>query len=639
MSMKEQILSIAMQDPRFQETITVVEQQLSGTNIVAEDLSEAIQMLEYVVQNPNTYQEVRMAAIKDGLIDEDMFPPQYDEVLIISLLVVLYGMQDRLSQQGYARGGLKVSGKQLAHRGQGGDRHLAHINDREAEVLRRMGGQGTVNPNTGLREYKGLKNILKIALPIALTFVAGPMGTALGTSLTAGTALASYAPVIGGALVGAGSSALQGLVSGQGLDLKNIGLGAVYGGIGGLAPGITDSLAQQFPNLSEGAIRAIAGGTAGALGSAVTGSDLGEGIVRGAIGQYAMPAVQDFTQNASTAVTNFLKNNLGVQAAATPTGGGGGTMKPSLSGVASSDLSSAEATPPFESAMVGNVERLYGTDVVTPKLTDANISGAMYGPNLLSAEAQNPVGNIQTDNVTIADEFTFPTDGNRTNPLARDWRTGELRTVDVDTGSNVDPYNTDADLGNNQGMLSNLLPEGVAKLLPDLSMTELGIGALGLAALSGLSEQDQMAISQAESGGIFDQTTSQYDFVKMRGEANQRGMTLGQFLGSPFFRNDQSKYYLNDTMMAARGGIMDAPGYVNGPGNGRDDVINARLSNGEYVIDAESVAMLGDGSNTAGAEMLDDMRKKLRMHKGKVLAKGEFSPDAKSPLEYMRRSA
>ena len=302
MSMKEQILSIAMQDPRFQETITVVEQQLSGTNIVAEDLSEAIQMLEYVVQNPNTYQEVRMAAIKDGLIDEDMFPPQYDEVLIISLLVVLYGMQDRLSQQGYARGGLKVSGKQLAHRGQGGDRHLAHINDREAEVLRRMGGQGTVNPNTGLREYKGLKNILKIALPIALTFVAGPMGTALGTSLTAGTALASYAPVIGGALVGAGSSALQGLVSGQGLDLKNIGLGAVSGGIGGLAPGITDSLAQQFPNLSEGAIRAIAGGTAGALGSAVTGSDFGEGIVRGAIGQLAMPAVQDMTKRASEAL-------------------------------------------------------------------------------------------------------------------------------------------------------------------------------------------------------------------------------------------------------------------------------------------------------------------------------------------------
>ena len=621
MSMKEQILSIAMQDPRFQETITVVEQQLSGTNIVAEDLSEAIQMLEYVVQNPNTYQEVRMAAIKDGLIDEDMFPPQYDEVLIISLLVVLYGMQDRLSQQGYARGGLKVSGKQLAHRGQGGDRHLAHINDREAEVLRRMGGQGTVNPNTGLREYKGLKNILKIALPIALTFVAGPMGTALGTSLTAGTALASYAPVIGGALVGAGSSALQGLVSGQGLDLKNIGLGAVSGGIGGLAPGITDSLAQQFPNLSEGAIRAIAGGTAGALGSAVTGSDFGEGKVRGAIGQLAMPAVQDMTKRASEALFG------GVQAAATPTGVGGGTMKPTP--VSKTDIVFEEGQfggkTPFKSAVLDSVQEM-------PIPTDESIFASQFveGPTSqtdLPALDQALIRTGLYDKATIAEDFT------NIPKLATEPK------MPVDVGSNVDPYNTDAQLANNQGMLSNLLPEGVAKLLPDLSMTELGIGALGLAALSGLSEQDQMAISRAESSGIFDQTTSQYDFVKMRGEANQRGMTLTQFLGSPFFRNDQSKYYLNDTMMAARGGIMDAPGYVNGPGNGRDDVINARLSNGEYVIDAESVAMLGDGSNTAGAEMLDDMRKKLRMHKGKVLAKGEFSPDAKSPLEYMRRSA
>ena len=84
---------------------------------------------------------------------------------------------------------------------------------------------------------------------------------------------------------------------------------------------------------------------------------------------------------------------------------------------------------------------------------------------------------------------------------------------------------------------------------------------------------------------------------------------------------------------------MDAPGYVNGPGDGRDDVINARLSDGEYVIDAEVVSLLGNGSNEAGAKLLDDMRKKIRTHKGKVLAKGRFSPDAKSPLEYMRRSA
>ena len=280
---------------------------------------------------------------------------------------------------------------------------------------------------------------------------------------------------------------------------------------------------------------------------------------------------------------------------------------------------------PFKSAVLDSVQEM-------PIPTDESIFASQFveGPTSqtdLPALDQALIRTGLYDKATIAEDFT------NIPKLATEPK------MPVDVGSNVDPYNTDAQLANNQGMLSNLLPEGVAKLLPDLSMTELGIGALGLAALSGLSEQDQMAISRAESSGIFDQTTSQYDFVKMRGEANQRGMTLTQFLGSPFFRNDQSKYYLNDTMMAARGGIMDAPGYVNGPGNGRDDVINARLSNGEYVIDAESVAMLGDGSNTAGAEMLDDMRKKLRMHKGKVLAKGEFSPDAKSPLEYMRRSA
>ena len=62
----------------------------------------------------------------------------------------------------------------------------------------------------------------------------------------------------------------------------------------------------------------------------------------------------------------------------------------------------------------------------------------------------------------------------------------------------------------------------------------------------------------------------------------------------------------------------------------------AYLSDGEYVIDAETVSMLGDGSNKAGAEVLNDMRKSIRKHKGSNLVNGEFSDDAMSPLEYMR---
>lgn len=74
---------------------------------------------------------------------------------------------------------------------------------------------------------------------------------------------------------------------------------------------------------------------------------------------------------------------------------------------------------------------------------------------------------------------------------------------------------------------------------------------------------------------------------------------------------------------------------VEGAGDGRDDKIPALLSDGEYVIDAETVALLGNGSNKAGAELLDSFRVNVRKQKGKKLARGEFSDNAKRPEHYM----
>lgn len=74
---------------------------------------------------------------------------------------------------------------------------------------------------------------------------------------------------------------------------------------------------------------------------------------------------------------------------------------------------------------------------------------------------------------------------------------------------------------------------------------------------------------------------------------------------------------------------------VNGAGSGRSDHVPAMLSDGEYVMDAETVAMLGDGSNKAGADKLDQFRVNLRKHKGKQMAKGKFSLSAKAPEAYM----
>ena len=45
--------------------------------------------------------------------------------------------------------------KDLGKLGREGDTELAHVNTWEANLLKAHGGSGTINPVTGLREYKG----------------------------------------------------------------------------------------------------------------------------------------------------------------------------------------------------------------------------------------------------------------------------------------------------------------------------------------------------------------------------------------------------------------------------------------------------------------------------------------------------
>jgi hypothetical protein len=84
----------------------------------------------------------------------------------------------------------------------------------------------------------------------------------------------------------------------------------------------------------------------------------------------------------------------------------------------------------------------------------------------------------------------------------------------------------------------------------------------------------------------------------------------------------------------AKGGSKSSR-YVDGPGSGREDKIPALLSDGEYVIDAETLALLGDGSTKEGARRMDKFRANIRKHKGRALSRGRISPNAKSPSKYM----
>jgi hypothetical protein len=104
------------------------------------------------------------------------------------------------------------------------------------------------------------------------------------------------------------------------------------------------------------------------------------------------------------------------------------------------------------------------------------------------------------------------------------------------------------------------------------------------------------------------------------------------FSSEPLYYAPQAAAQQPATPLAHGGPLSRA---VTGPGTGRSDSIDAKLSDGEYVIDAETVALLGDGSSKAGAAKLDQFRANIRKQKGKALSKGKISPDAESPDRYL----
>jgi hypothetical protein len=73
--------------------------------------------------------------------------------------------------------------------------------------------------------------------------------------------------------------------------------------------------------------------------------------------------------------------------------------------------------------------------------------------------------------------------------------------------------------------------------------------------------------------------------------------------------------------------------HVAGPGDGQSDDIPAWLADGEYVLDAELVSALGNGSTKAGVALLDEFRRQVRAHK-RSGSLNSIPPKSKSPLSY-----
>jgi hypothetical protein len=176
----------------------------------------------------------------------------------------------------------------------------------------------------------------------------------------------------------------------------------------------------------------------------------------------------------------------------------------------------------------------------------------------------------------------------------------------------------------------------------------------GAALLSNPSPEVKAAIGKLspQQKEYFNRPSVRWDWEQMQRDADVTNEDLSSFINKNWSNVTGGKYNTkamprpNNTMgqpntlpsvaMAHGGALSQIAQLAQGPGSGRDDTINARLSDGEYVIDAETVAMLGDGSTKNGSQKLDRLREQLRKHKGKSLAKGKFSPNARAPLDYIR---
>lgn len=139
-----------------------------------EELDGLIEAIQYLLENPQSYAQEVDNLIRAGILEPGTLPEEHDPEILSAVLMVL--MEARRQRQAgnqrasgmsempmppvqMARGGIAEAARLVASKGRGGDTMLAHINPEEARILKSLGGSGTINPATGLPEFKWYKKL------------------------------------------------------------------------------------------------------------------------------------------------------------------------------------------------------------------------------------------------------------------------------------------------------------------------------------------------------------------------------------------------------------------------------------------------------------------------------------------------
>jgi hypothetical protein len=257
---------------------------------------------------------------------------------------------------------------------------------------------------------------------------------------------------------------------------------------------------------------------------------------------------------------------------------------------------------------------IFGDKGLTPfRGTGGTLSRAGF---LAQSSAENPLGaqyslgdpksfinrsSITGQQATVSPDRTVINNGDGTFKVVTVGDDGKVTTRTIDNTKTIDNTRTGGGGGGNSAR-TNTQQSGLGALLPLL---------LAL-----------LAMNKGGGGGGGGQNA-----VIPGLTATQRQTPYAQQQRAPGYRPGQGGItYFEPTQfaprMAAGGGIARL---LDGPGDGVSDSIPAviedegmagggqpaKLARGEYVIDARTVAALGNGSTDAGAERLDKMRKNI----------------------------
>ena len=531
----------------------------------------------------------------------------------------------------------------LAMQGRRGDSTLVHMNPMEVRMLETMSPDGSlsINPETGLPEAFKLRDLAAIALPIAAGAFLGPAAAGfLGSSALTGTAVATGLGGVGAGLLqgkGVKDSLIQGGLSG----LMSYGLGSA---MGAFAPsgGVTAGPPTQATMAASGQqLMSTAPDTVGAVTTAAAPESAG---FFGGFGETLKQT--PFTDVPSVGSPTY-----------------GSMLGSGASGLLSSALLAPEEMP-YDIAGMDDMDAYYASRI--PDLE----AGRRRGRAAARSLNYPPSGSTGSQYYGMA---TSP--GGFGTFLAADG--GQVPKPYGDPYGPGDPYGGMSDESNSgqssstgPGMSLGSFNEPVADIglgsfnpTPmSLGLTALGMvpGPVGLMAnianigrglvgLMGPSAPGQVSGFGTTQGGPtgigvdtsgqavdpnFEAVSDGYGGTDMGGEdtgSGDQGDT-GVGHGAGEGTSEEGAFAQGGGISSLAYGGEAAPvgfankafeGMVPGQGTGISDDIPftiegnqpALLSRDEYVLPADVVSQLGDGSSGAGADMLDNFISQVRQTK------------------------